>query len=80
MHRLSLPLVGASRGGAGRQLGLEPKRKRACAGVGAERKKTFIGGNSVRTPCSKKHMCTDTLTVEGKESSTGAQVSFWLSV
>lgn len=44
-RRLSLPLMGSSRPGAGRQLGLEPKRKGACASGGLEgRERTFIWG------------------------------------
>lgn len=63
-----LPLMGASCGGAGIQLGLEPKKKRACASGGVEgKKRTFlIRGKSVRTPWSKKYMGSEILTVGGK--------------
>lgn len=43
---LSLPLLGSSRLGAGRQSGLERKRKRSGASSRVEgKKRTFIGAN-----------------------------------
>lgn len=49
-------------------MGLEPKKKRACASGGVEgKKRTFlIRGKSVRTPWSKKYMGSEILTVGGK--------------
>lgn len=66
--RARLPLMGASCGGAGIQLGLEPKKKRACASGRVEgKKRTFlIRGKSVLTPWSKKYMGPEILPVRGK--------------
>jgi hypothetical protein len=44
---------------------------------GAKRKDwTFIRGKGVRTPKSKRHLCTEILTMGRKETSTGGRV--WL--
>lgn len=60
-----------------RQLGLEPKRKRACAsGRVAGKKRTLISGKSILRPQGKEHMDIEILSVEGKETSTAGQV--WL--